>query len=146
MSPETPSARALSRRLIAREDVEADGPEGTPSSAWAACERACGTLARWLGANGCRALVARALKQARDDHPALDPLFLRTEPGPALGGVAESIGTHGAAAVEAGLEALLVALVELLGRLVGDDVAARLLDPGPERSLPTHERDGERAR
>lgn len=42
--------------------------------------------------------------------------------------------THGAEAVAAGLTSSLSELFELLGRLVGEDMTARLVDPdGPDR-------------
>lgn len=137
MSPETPSVRELTRRLVAHEAAQDDASDRTAAAAHAACERAYRTLARWLGENGCRALFTRALAQARAAHPALGALVLRTEPGPVLGGVGESVEAHGEAVVTVGLEALLAALIELLGRLIGADMTARLLLPGADRSMPT---------
>lgn len=139
MGPETPTARQLTRRLIAREAAESDSPDVAVAAAHAAGERLFRELARWLGATGCHALFTRALAHARSTHPALAEVSVEHRSAPTLEGVAESVRAHGAAAVAAGLESLLVALLELLGRLIGDDMAARLVEP----SAPIHSRHDE---
>jgi len=50
---------------------------------------------------------------------------------PYIDGVAETIIAQGDPATAQALEAMLVSLVELLGRLIGDDMAMKLI----ERSL-----------
>lgn len=47
-------------------------------------------------------------------------------------GVAESVGQYGETATAAGIESMLVGMIELLGRLIGVDMATNLI----ERSLP----------
>ncbi|MDQ3699209.1 MAG: hypothetical protein M3373_14485 [Gemmatimonadota bacterium] len=142
MSPATPGARELTRRLVAREAAQGDAPDIAAGAVHAACERAYQALSRWLGANGALALFTRALAQAQAGHPLLRNIRLRTRSEFGLEGVTESIQVHGAAAVAAGLESLLVALLELLGRLVGDDMAARLV----EQSVPSYAQDDESPR
>jgi hypothetical protein len=53
-----------------------------------------------------------------------------------IDGVAETIMAHGDPATAEALESMLVRLVELLGRLIGDDMAVKLI----ERSLAVSER------
>lgn len=53
-----------------------------------------------------------------------------------MNGVAEAITAHGDAAIAEALESMLVRLIALLGRLVGDDMATKLID----RSLAASER------
>lgn len=142
MSPATPRVRELTRRLVAREATQGDAPDVAVAAVQAACERVYGALSRWLGANGSRALFTRALAQAQVEHPLLRDIRFRTESESGLEGVTESIQVHGVAAVAAGLESLLVGLIELLGRLVGDDMAARLIEQG----VPNPARDGESPR
>jgi hypothetical protein len=142
MSPQTPAVQELTRRLVAREATQRDAPDVAAAAVQAACERAYQTLSRWLGANGSYALFTRALAQAQGEHPLLRDIRLRVQSESGLEGVTESIQVHGVAAVAAGLESLLVALIELLGRLVGDDMAARLI----EQSVPNPARDGESPR
>ena len=53
-----------------------------------------------------------------------------------LDGVAETIMANGDAATAEALESMLVLLLELLGRLIGDDMAMKLI----ERCLSASER------
>jgi hypothetical protein len=117
--------------------VAADG--GTPGDVGQAAERLCAALraglGRWIGADGYLSLLDRALALARPAHPALEGLPCLGENGTAL---ADAVRTHGAEAVADGMEALVASLIELLGRIVGTEMAVRLVEqvgvPGP-RSL-----------
>lgn len=96
-------------------------------------------LSLWLGENGAHALFLRALAQARSAHPATREISLQAKSERRLDGVTETIQSHGAKAVALGLEAVLVAVLELLGRLLGADIATRLV----EQTTPDDERDDE---
>jgi hypothetical protein len=80
----------------------------------------------------------RALAEARSEHPLLAGISIHAS-DPALDGLPDSIQTHGAAATAAALESLLVTLLGLLGRLIGDDMVATLVEP-VERSASIAER------
>jgi len=116
----------LTRRLIASEAAQAPDPA---AAAHAALERVFRSLSRWVGPAGAHALFARALTETSVTHPAVGALELRGQPEMGLSGLAASIATHGTDATAAGLEATLTAALGLLGRLVGDDVVTRLVDP-----------------
>lgn len=79
----------------------------------------------------------RALAQARAEHPALGKIQLRARSTPYVDGVAESIMAYGDAATAEALDSMLARLVELLARLIGDDMAIKLIErsldasPGP---------------
>ena len=137
LPPEQLPARLMARRLIARrfEGTESD----TPARAAAhACDRLYRELSRWVGPDGCHALFTRALAQARSDYPALGQIQLRARSEPYIEGVAETIMAHGDPATAEALESMLVRLIELLGRLIGDDMALKLI----ERSLAASESGG----
>lgn len=87
-----------------------------------------------MGEDGSDALLTRALARTERDHPALKNIRGRNEGGIQVDGVAASVEAHGVAAVTAAIEALLVALVDILGRLIGEDMAIRLIDPDSLRS------------
>jgi hypothetical protein len=74
---------------------------------------------------GYRALLDRALALARAEHPALGSLSCH-------GGdeemITAAVRTHGAAEVAAGMVVLVAGLVELLGRIIGDEMALRLVE------------------
>jgi hypothetical protein len=86
-----------------------------------------------MGDAGCAALVARALARTEGAHPVLKDLRGRADEGIRLDGIAASANTHGVESVSAAIEALIGALVDMLTRLIGEDMAMRLLDhDGPQ--------------
>ena len=134
--------RQLARRLIeARRSRGSDGD--TPAhAAAAACDRLYRELSRWVGVDGCYALFSRALAQARTEYPALGHIEIRARSEPHIDGVAETIMARGDPATTEALESMLEGLVELLGRLIGDDMARKLI----ERNLAAPEPSSDRRR
>ena len=126
-----PAARQIARRLVNARRSERAGGDTAARAAAAACDNLYRELSRWVGPDGCHALFARALAQARTEYPALEQTQLRARSEPYIDGVAETIMAHGDAATTEALESMLAHLVELLGRLIGDDMAMKLI----ERSL-----------
>jgi hypothetical protein len=133
-----PPARQIARRVIKSHRSELTEGQTAARAAAAACDQLYRELSRWVGTDGCHALFTRALAQARAEYPALEQIRLHTRSDPYIDGVAETIMTHGDPATAAGLEAMLVNLIELLGRLIGDDMATKLI----ERSLAASESGG----
>jgi len=136
LSRDQSAERQIARRLI--EGHRSERAEGHTSAraAAAACDQLYRELSRWVGPDGCHALFTRALAQARTEYPALGQIQLRARSEPYIDGVAETIMAHGDPATAEGLEAMLVHLIELLGRLIGDDMAMKLI----ERSLAASDR------
>jgi hypothetical protein len=122
-------ARKLAHRLI--ESRLSERSEGESPARAAAAE-----LSRWVGVDGCYALFSRALSQARNDYPALGQIEIRARSQPHFDSVAETIMARGDPATAEGIEFMLERLVELLGRLIGDDMARKLI----ERSFAASER------
>lgn len=133
-------ARQIARRLIDSRDSERKGTDGRARGAAAACDDLYRELSRWVGRDGCHALFVRALAQTRLDNATLDGVQLRPLSEPYLDGVADAIMSGGDTAVAEALESMLVHIVELLGRLIGDDMAVKLIEPiiaAPGRSSAT---------
>jgi hypothetical protein len=122
-----PNTREIAHRLINRHGADRSGGGGSARAAAAACDDLYRDLSRWVGPDGCHALFVRAYVQARIDHPALEQIQLRASAEPYLDGAAESIKANGDAATAAAVESMLVALLELLARLIGADMVARLV-------------------
>ncbi len=139
MSTEALGARELTQRLIARAAVPADATDRAALVAHAACEHASAELSTSLGTLGFKALLMRALKQAEARHPLLSEVRVGERSPDMLLGTAEMVEKHGAVAVAAGLEATLETMMTLLGRLIGVDVVARLV----ERNTATTTQDDE---
>lgn len=122
MIERSPSVTAAGRRLWARESADADG--GPPAAA-RICSRVGDGLARWIGRDGYRALFRRAREEELPTHPALAGLDCDgTEPE----WVAAAVAAHGAETASAAVLALVTALMVLLGRVVGEEMAIQLVE------------------
>lgn len=122
------AVRQIAHRLINSRRSEGAGGDTAARAAAAACDDLYRALSRWVGPDGCHALFTRALAQARTEYPALGQIHLRARSEPYIDGVAETIMAHGDAATAGALESMLVRVVELLGRLIGDDMAMKLIE------------------
>lgn len=126
----SPTSLEIARRLLAR----AVGPRGNgkPAVVGAALQRTVldvsASLRDSMGEDGRNALLVRALARTEADHPALKNIVGLDEGGIQLGGVAASVEAHGVAKVTAAVEALLATLVDVLGRLIGEDMAIQIID------------------
>jgi hypothetical protein len=130
------AAQQIARRLISTRRPEPPGGDSPARNAAAACDYLYRTLSRWVGPDGCHALYARALAQAANEYPALERIQLRPRSKPYIDGVPQTITEHGDGATAKAFESMLVRLVELLGRLIGDDMAMKLIEQSwaaPER-------------
>lgn len=137
----TPAAPHFARLLLARD--AAPGGESDPARVAAALQRTClrvsDSLRDSMGEDGRNALLARALARTEADHPALSSVRRAGDGGIHLDGVVTSVEAYGITAVTAAIEALLAALLEILSRLIGEDMAMRLIDSDPPRGRPDRE-------
>lgn len=135
---DTPKAEELVRNLIELEaDSRSDEISAPASATLATSERLYRELSRWVGPAGCHALFTRALADSQTLHPLLIGVRLQNQTQPYFDGTTEIIAAYGPAATSEALEAMLVTLVEILGRLIGDDMAMKLI----LQSLPEFVRD-----
>jgi hypothetical protein len=116
------------RRLITSRQPEREGSNGRARVSADACDDLYRDLSQWVGLDGTHALFTRALTEARTESDALDQIQLRRGVKPYVHGVAESITSSGDAPTAEALEAMIVHVVELLGRLIGDDMATKLIE------------------
>ena len=132
------SSVRIARRVLDREAVSNAG--ATPADVALALGRVCARLSYNLrdsmGAAGYDALLARALTRAEPAHPALAAACPRNGGEIHVDNLQASIETHGVAAATAAVEALLAAFIDILSRLIGEDMAIRLMDQDVPRSRP----------
>jgi hypothetical protein len=125
MTPKSATAADVAHRLW----LQTAGDVGEPEAAAEAAERLCAQLAaglsHWIGVEGYRALFDRAVGLVRSEHPALGSLTCVHRDGPVA---AAARGAPGAADVAAGMAAVMTALIELLGRIIGDEMAVHLVE------------------
>lgn len=127
-SPPSDAALALAQRLFVRE-VAPDAPDAVVvAGAARLCTRVADGLTRSFGPFGSVALLARALARAQTDHPALHGVAYDSVQLPIIAGLEASAERHGAQAVADGTIAMVARLTDAIGRLVGDDIAAALLE------------------
>lgn len=148
MPPNSPTAWVVARRLLA--------PAGAPSSPTSEARDASDPattadrllqvlaeeLSRWFGPYGYHALLARALAETRDRHPVLAVVRIRSATEPWLAGLPEAAQLHGADAVTEGVATLLTALIDLLGRVIGEDLAVNLVSRAMMNRSPDDEAEG----
>lgn len=125
-----------------REPIQQDAP-GEPVSGSEALETRCrqvtANLREALGPDGCSALLTRALAECETKHPVLKHVRGPDEREIQLDGVAAAVAQHGLGTVEAGVGALFASLLGILERLIGEDMALRLIDFDARESSPDEE-------
>lgn len=117
-----------------RQPSAARGPDAATESSRLAtgaiefrCRQITGNLREALGADGCSALLSRAMAECEPRHPALTQMRGPDGREIQLGNVTSTVATHGIVAVDAAVDAVVTSLVGILGRLIGEDMALRLI-------------------
>lgn len=132
--PAQPSVPDRERRTAdaeRRDPIQQNAPGEPPRSDRVLedrCRRLTVSLRDALGPDGCSALLTRALTECEPKHPVLKHMRGADGREVQLDGVSAAIGLYGSEAAEAGIDALLTSLVGILGKLIGEDMALRLLD------------------
>ncbi len=96
-------------------------------------------LGRWIGVDAYQALLERAAVTARTTHPGLDGVSCLGEDSAVT---LAAVRVHGSAAVVDGLVALVALVIELLGRIIGQEMARHLVEQcgaPPPHPLPRTE-------
>ena len=135
--PDLTPSRQLAHRVIDACRAKPNSSSDPALFTAAAVDQLYQDLSRWIGFDGCHALFTRALTQAREDHPLLRTIQLFPRSSPYVLGVTETLVQHGSVKIADALEATLVILIDLLGRLIGEDMTTNLI----ERGLAESERD-----
>lgn len=130
-APNSGTGRELAGRLLATGSQVAARSDEAQSQLPAAARvgrHLAVELSRWFGPYGYHALLTRALARARREHSVLEAVHVGPPSAPYLNGLEDAAQAHGVAATTAGVQAVLAALIDLLGRLIGDDLAVMLID------------------
>ena len=140
MTQRSAAATEVAQRLWQRAVGDSSTPEDVAVAATHMCTGLRVGLTRWVGGMGYRALIDRALLLARAEHPALGSMSCHGEEEPVT---TAAVRAHSAAEVGTGMVALVAALVELLGRILGEEMAVRLVEQtGIERKTETERETG----
>lgn len=129
MPPDGLATREFARRLLDPGD-SGDDHLTAAASAQRALECVSIELSKWTGADGGHALLTRAVALAKAKNPEL---LRNTTVGPRLPtrleGLTATSSTDGSSAAVQGMESILTELIELLSRLIGDQLAMTLMQP-----------------
>jgi hypothetical protein len=126
-SPQSPAARELAQRLLERETAGETDVARLGEAMQRVYSHVSKTLSRFVGDDGYRALLTRALTRAGPEHTVWKNARRDDATGPHLD-VARAVEGHGAVIVGTALESLVAALVEILSDLIGADMVRNLLD------------------
>jgi hypothetical protein len=125
MTPRSAPATDAARGLWARVAGETNAPEEVAAAAERMCTQLRTELGRWIGTDGYRTLLDRAFGLTRAEHPVLVGLSC-------LGGdepvTTTAVRSFGAAQVADAMVALVAALIELLGHIIGEEMAVHLVE------------------
>lgn len=125
MSQGSPPSNEVSRLLWERVAGDSTAPGEVAEAAERICTNLRAGLGRWVGPMGYYALLDRAVGQARAEHPALASLSCH---GGEKSEMMVAVRTYGAAEVASGMVALVATLIDLLGRIIGEEMAVRLVE------------------
>ena len=125
MKPGSTAADESARRLWAGAGATSETPEAIAAAAERLGTQLRRGLGRWIGTDGYYTLLERAAAATKAAHPTLNPVSYFRYGAPVT---LAAVQAHGARAVVDGLVALLAALIELLGRIIGDEMARRLVE------------------
>jgi hypothetical protein len=125
--PQLSSSVQLARRLLAQDTAAGTGdPEIAAVGLRKTCARVSASLRNALGTDGCNALLVRAVTRTEARHPLIAELQRAHEGHISFDGLVKSVDEHGVDAVTAAIEALLAALIDILVRLIGEEMTVRL--------------------
>jgi len=129
----SPGARALARRVLLREAGGQPEPAALAEATGRVEARLRGRLADLVGITGYTTLVARAVRLAQVEVPALERVTVDVHIGAGAEGGLRGVREYAlandsdAAAVEDGLTAILAHVVGLLVIFIGEGLALRLI-------------------
>ena len=124
-TPGSANALSVSRRHWLRVASDATTPEEQARAAERLCRDLDAGLSRWIGVGGYRTLQDRALREVSVAHPAMAQLSFDDN---GLRDALNAVREHGAEDVAEGMMAFAACLIELLGRIIGAEMALRLVE------------------
>jgi len=145
MSDAWAASRTMARHMLRHGAGEQAGPDALAEAAERAAMRLRARLAGLIGSTGYTILMARAVRMARAEAPALDRITVDAGAEGVLHGVREFAWEAGSPReTEAGLTAILGNVIGLLVSLIGEDLAIRLIrEAWPELAHSPFDKEGQ---
>lgn len=133
--PQDDAPQSLARRLVEQEMAGMNRVDAAAMSLLV--ERVYRSLARWFGPYGALALVTRAITRARPEHPILANVVVSATSTPTVTGWPSAATADDTVATTDAAVAVVSSLHDTLTRLIGDDLAERLLAPSDVLKVPS---------
>jgi hypothetical protein len=124
MAQRSSAATEVARGFWARDGVDVSAPEYVTAEAERILAQLQTGLTRWVGSGGYRILVDRALALVRPEHPALGKISCN---GSDREEIAAAVRVHGAAELTNGIVTVVATVIDLLSRIVGEEMAVELV-------------------
>lgn len=119
--------RALAHRLLAHEAGMARNSGDAAASGSAVCQKLFAEIEQFIGHDGSKALLARALYLAKAEFPFLAEVQIGESDEGWLIGLSENVSTRDATEVSDSIAAVLGGFIDLLGTFIGDDLTLRMI-------------------
>ena len=122
------SSVQLARRLLDHDTAPGtNDPEVASVGLRKTCARINSSLRNALGGDAADALLVRALTRIEAQHPLIADFRRSSEGNISFDALVQSVDRHGVGPVTVAIEALLAALIDILARLIGEDMTVRLI-------------------
>lgn len=119
--------RALAYRLLAYEAGESRSSGDTAASGSVVCQKLFAEIEQFIGHDGFKALLARALYLAKAEFPFLAEVQIGESDEGWLIGLSENVATRDATEVSDSIAAVLGGFIDLLGTFIGFDLTLRMI-------------------
>lgn len=116
--------RELARRIFA-EEAGGDDAEAWIEVTDSVCAKLAGELLELIGPGGVDALLRRAVRLTRRDHPVLDGVRIVRDPDCRLQGLRDCLVGRDEEEIKSVVAGIVAHLVGLLSGFLGDDLALR---------------------
>jgi hypothetical protein len=126
----TEQDRELARRVLARAAARRESPADAAAIADDVFRQLHESLMQWFGGEAVDALIARAVDRVRSVDPVLQGMSTSSTGATRLDGAARLLRAATPADAQEALITLVGTFIALLGRLVGRDLAMRLIEQG----------------
>ena len=128
MTPGAANGRDLAKRLLAQEAGNLRNPQDVLAAAVSVCRKSYLEIGQFVGTDGFKALLTRALHLARAEFSFLEVVQVgECSDDEYLVGIADAVSQREIEEVTEGIAAVLGGVFDLLSTFIGDDLAMRMI-------------------
>jgi hypothetical protein len=121
------AGRTLVKRLLTHEARNARDPGDAAAAAGAVCQKLYVEIGQFIGPEGFKVLLGRALYLARPEFSFLEAVRIGDSDDGWFVGLRENVAERDEADISEGIAAVLGGFIDLLGTFIGYDLAFRMI-------------------